>query len=266
MAELLQEREDCLARLRQEYLFTFLKIQQLTKILANAIRGTLVKKKVGKYCYYDLQVWEKGKRKRTYVRKKQLEELRRQVELRQHQERQLRGLKDYLEELRKCLRHFRVKVETIVENYRDEGRERMRQVQEKKLDQMAARQMPYGSNLKYRTLRGELVRSKSELTLANLVSTMGIPYEYGPMVRLGEVEVEADFKVGSKLDARLWYYWEHCGRMDDKEYVDRFGKKMALYRINGYREGKNLITTYEDAESGLDTQEILNILKVNRIL
>ena len=40
MAELLQEREDCLARLRQEYLFTFLKIQQLTKILANAIRGT----------------------------------------------------------------------------------------------------------------------------------------------------------------------------------------------------------------------------------
>ncbi|MFQ9800056.1 MAG: hypothetical protein ACLR23_15175 [Clostridia bacterium] len=54
--------------------------------------------------------------------------------------------------------------------------------------------------------------------------------------------------------------------MDDKEYVDRFGKEMALYRINGYREGKNLITTYEDAESGLDTQEILNILKVNRIL
>ena len=95
---------------------------------------------------------------------------------------------------------------------------------------------------------------------------MGIPYEYGPMVRLGEVEVEADFKVGSKLDARLWYYWEHCGRMDDKEYVDRFGKKMALYRINGYREGKNLITTYEDAESGLDTQEMLNIVKVNRIL
>ena len=45
-----------------------------------------------------------------------------------------------------------------------------------------------------------------------------------------------------------------------REYVERFGKKMA------HREGKNLIATYEDSESGLDTQEILNILKVNRIL
>ena len=266
MVERLQEREDCLARLCQDYLLTFLKIQRLTESLANAIRGTLVKKKVGKYSYYDLQVWEKGKRKRTHVRKKQLEEIRRQVELRQHPERQLRGLKDYLEELRKCLRHFRVKVETIVETYREEGRSRARQEREKKVDQMAARQMPYGSNLKYRTLRGELVRSKSELTLANLFYTMGIPYEYGPKVRLGEMEVEADFKVGSKLDPRLWYYWEHCGRMDDREYVERFGKKMAQYRTNGYREGKNLIATYEDSESGLDTQEILNILKVNRIL
>ncbi|MFQ9802031.1 MAG: hypothetical protein ACLR23_27560 [Clostridia bacterium] len=97
------------------------------------------------------------------------------MELRQHQERQLRGLKDYLEELRKCLRHFRVKVETIVETYREEGRSRARQEREKKVDQMAARQMPYGSNLKYRTLRGELVRSKSELTLANLFLHHGDP-------------------------------------------------------------------------------------------
>ncbi|MFQ9800055.1 MAG: hypothetical protein ACLR23_15170 [Clostridia bacterium] len=67
-----------------------------------------------------------------------------------------------------------------MENYRDEGRERMRQVREKKLDQMAARQMPYGSNLKYRTLRGELVRSKSELTLANLFLPWGSPMNMGP--------------------------------------------------------------------------------------
>ncbi|MFQ9802030.1 MAG: hypothetical protein ACLR23_27555 [Clostridia bacterium] len=60
MVERLQEREDCLARLCQDYLLTFLKIQRLTESLANAIRGTLVKKKVGKYSYYDLQVWEKG--------------------------------------------------------------------------------------------------------------------------------------------------------------------------------------------------------------
>ena len=46
MVERLQEREDCLARLCQDYLLTFLKIQRLTESLTYAIRGTLVKKKV----------------------------------------------------------------------------------------------------------------------------------------------------------------------------------------------------------------------------
>ncbi|MFQ9802032.1 MAG: hypothetical protein ACLR23_27565 [Clostridia bacterium] len=80
------------------------------------------------------------------------------------------------------------------------------------------------------------------------------------------MEVEADFKVGSKLDPRLWYY---CGTLRENgrpRVCERLGKKMAQYRTNGYREGKNLIATYEDSESGSDTQEILNILKVNRIL
>ena len=43
------ERVDYLERLKQEYCLTYLKVQRLTKELAGAIRGTLVKKKVGKY-------------------------------------------------------------------------------------------------------------------------------------------------------------------------------------------------------------------------
>ena len=54
------ERVDYLERLKQEYCLTYLKVQRLTKELAGAIRGTLVKKKVGKYSYYDLQVWEEA--------------------------------------------------------------------------------------------------------------------------------------------------------------------------------------------------------------
>ena len=40
------ERVDYLERLKQEYCLTYLKVQRLTKELAGAIRGTLVKKKV----------------------------------------------------------------------------------------------------------------------------------------------------------------------------------------------------------------------------
>lgn len=104
------------------------------------------------------------------------------------------------------------------------------------------------------------MRSKSELTVANLLYALGIAYEYAPMVRLGSTAEEADFLVRSKLDRGKAYNWEHGGRMEEREYGKRFGRKMERYRTHGYREGKNLIVTYEDEESGLDTQELLTVL------
>ena len=49
--------------------------------------------------------------------------------------------------------------------------------------------------------------------------------------------------------------------MDDPEYRKRFGEKMEAHR-----EGKDLIVTYGDRNSGLDTLEMLTVLTVNRIL
>lgn len=115
--DMVLERGDFLERLKQEYRLTYMKVQQLGKELAGAIRGSLVRKKVGQYTYYDLQVWEEGKRKRSYVRKNEVERIAREIEQRRYQEEQLRGQKSYLEQLRKCLRHFRVKVEEVMESY-----------------------------------------------------------------------------------------------------------------------------------------------------
>ena len=66
----LYERTDFLERLCREYLNnTFNMIRRLAKDLATAIRGTLVSKKVGKYTCFDHQIWEKGKRTRTHVKR-----------------------------------------------------------------------------------------------------------------------------------------------------------------------------------------------------
>lgn len=262
----LYERTDFLDRLCQEYLNTFNMIRRLMKDLANAIRGTLVSKKVGKYTYFDHQIWEKGKRTRTYVKKKDEQALRQKIELRQFQERQLKALKAYLAELRKSLRHFRVKAETIVEEYRRRRQARAKEEKEKWIARKAADEKPYRENLRYRTLKGDYVRSKSELALSNLLFSLGIKYTYGAKVILGGVEREADFFVESRLDRRKQYYWEHCGMMDDPEYRRKFREKMEAYHAEGYREGKDLIVTYEDRNSGLDMMEMLTVLVVNRIL
>lgn len=148
MIERLYDRNDFLVRLRQEYLLTFLKIRQLTEDLSKAIRGTLAPKKVGVYPYYDHQIWEKGKRKRTYVKTKQVAELREKIELRESQERQLKELKSYLEELRKSLRHIRERAESSIEAYQRQRQTRGRQEAGKARDREAARQQPYGKNLK----------------------------------------------------------------------------------------------------------------------
>ena len=263
--DMVLERGDFLERLKQEYRLTYMKVQQLGKELAGAIRGSLVRKKVGQYTYYDLQVWEEGKRKRSYVRKNEVERIARQIEQRRYQEEQLRGQKSYLEQLRKCLRHFRVKAEEVMESYEAERRESVRREREKEVEQEAARQKPYGEGCRYRTLEGEYVRWKSEQVIANLLYALGVPYSYEPVVRLGRREVRGDFWVKSKVNPRREYYWEHYGMMDEEEYRERAAEKQRLYRANGYRVGKNLIETYEDKD-GLDAQEIWNMLKVYKII
>ena len=120
----------------RDSLLTFLKVQQLKETISQAVRGTLALKKVGIYTYFDHQIWENGKRTREHVKTKQLDALREKIDLRQDQERQLKGLKSYLEELRKSLRHFKVKLETILEAYESQQQERTKQEEEKQVNRI----------------------------------------------------------------------------------------------------------------------------------
>ena len=262
--ESLFERADFIERMVQEYRNVHYKIQRLAGAIASAVQGTLVSKKVGRNTYHDHQIWKDGKRKRRYVRVKQVEELRREIDCRQHQERMLKKLKRYLEQLRKCLRHFLQKAETVIEGGEAEFREALLEERKKEGDRMAAAQRPYGSGYRYRTLRGEYVRSKSEMLIADLLYALGVPYEYEPRIVLGGREVMGDFWVKSRLNGKE-YYWEHYGMLDKEEYAERAAEKQREYWKAGYRLGKSLIETYEDG-SGLDMQEIQNMLRVYRII
>ena len=109
--------------------------------------------------------------------------------------------------------------------------------------------------------RGERVRSKSEILIADYLYRNDIDYKYEYPVRLkGWGTVHPDFLI-LNLRLRKEMIWEHFGEMDDQEYARKAIRKIASYRSNGYYEGKNLILTFETADSPLNTRQIQDLIQ-----
>ncbi len=112
------------------------------------------------------------------------------------------------------------------------------------------------------TDRGEYVRSKSELIIANTLNKHEIPYRYEcPLeIRKGLV-VHPDFTVLNKRTRNV-YYWEHRGMMDDRGYSTHSVQKVKEYERAGIFPGKNLILTEETSTVPLASYEITNIIRI----
>ena len=113
----------------------------------------------------------------------------------------------------------------------------------------------------YETKRGERVRSKSELNIANALYDNGIPYKYECPIRLSNGKViYPDFTI-LKVNERKVVYWEHRGMMDDKEYAQNSVTRIKLYMRNGIFPGDGLILTEETSITPLGTDEIEAVIK-----
>ncbi len=114
-------------------------------------------------------------------------------------------------------------------------------------------EIPFASNLIHRTLQGSMVRSKSELVIANTLYQMGIEYQYERPLD-GEVvpgRKRPDFSFvdpGGNL-----IIWEHLGMLGDPSYRVSWEEKRRWYEQNGYISGTNLFTTQDDERGGLDS-------------
>lgn len=107
------------------------------------------------------------------------------------------------------------------------------------------------------TAKGERVRSKSEVIIADTLGRMGIPYKYECPLKIadGGRTVYPDFTC-LDLRTRREFLWEHLGMMDDPEYASLAVKKLSSYLQSGYVLGKNLIISMESSEKPLSQTEV----------
>ena len=109
------------------------------------------------------------------------------------------------------------------------------------------------------TAKGERVRSKSEIIIADSLMRAEIPYHYEcPLMLKGYGKVYPDFTI-LNVKQRKELYWEHFGMMDDSDYVEHALQKIALYEQNGIFPGENLILTYETKQNPIN-QKIISLM------
>ena len=119
----------------------------------------------------------------------------------------------------------------------------------------------------HRTERGDLVRSKSELVIADKLHSRGLDYSYEQQLVLGDGRVRyPDFTIADHASG-VTFYWEHLGLLNDPGYRTRWERKRAEYlaygilphEAGGGPEG-TLIETRDDSAGGLDATGIAQII------
>lgn len=117
------------------------------------------------------------------------------------------------------------------------------------------------------TSRGEAVRSKSEVIVADQLHHHGLDYHYEHPLELDGVTKYPDFTIEDD-DTGITYYWEHCGMLSDPSYRRRWETKLVWYRehdILPHQDGGGgrgtLIVTEDTLRGGISSQHILEIIQ-----
>lgn len=111
------------------------------------------------------------------------------------------------------------------------------------------------------TFKGERVRSKSEVIIADALNREGVPYRYEYPVYLPNIgNVYPDFLV-LNIRLRKEFYWEHLGMMDEAEYAEKAVQKIISYEQNGIYPGENLILTYETKKNPISSNIVCQMIQ-----
>ncbi len=110
------------------------------------------------------------------------------------------------------------------------------------------------------TLKGDMVRSKIEAIVANLLYEWKIPYRYeNPLVLPSGKNIFPDFTIISPYTGKV-YYLEVCGLMEKPDYADRTARRIKDYSEAGIYFGKNLLFLMETNNVPMDVRVFREML------
>ena len=121
----------------------------------------------------------------------------------------------------------------------------------------------YAEHLIHRTRKGTMVRSKSEVIVADILASLGISYEYEQKLPSKEDPNDfrlPDFTVSYEGDT---FYWEHLGMLSVPSYREAWDRKRQWFEDNGFLD--RVITSEDGADGSIDAAEIERIAR-KRIL
>lgn len=101
-----------------------------------------------------------------------------------------------------------------------------------------------------------MMRSKSEVLIADMLLDRKIPFRYEQALHCGSAVYYPDFTILNPLTLEDIIIWEHFGTMEKQSYLHNNMDKFEMYCRQGYIYGKNLIVTFETLEHPLTAETV----------
>ncbi len=121
---------------------------------------------------------------------------------------------------------------------------------------------PHPENLKYKTIDGSYVRSKSEVIIYNILTSLGFTFAYERPLQTDRGIMWPDFTILSEIDNESIIIIEHQGMIDDEQYRSHHVDRVYEYLQAGFIPLENIFYTYDCPQIGFDTSIIQDILQL----
>jgi ATP-dependent exoDNAse (exonuclease V), alpha subunit - helicase superfamily I member len=119
--------------------------------------------------------------------------------------------------------------------------------------------IPYVEGLIHKTLKdGLIVRSKSEVIIANMLHQRGIEFEYERTLEENGKRCIPDFTFEDASGDPI--ILEHLGMLNVPSYAEAWKRKLEFYKSIGYEEGENIFTTRDDDNGSIDSIAIKKVI------
>ena len=248
-------------------------IKKIDTFLNHAPEGCLKWQNRNGKTYYYHQLMKNNKWVRRYIKKseialaKKLAQKHYYLEIKPILEKTLNEIKRFSkkcpsDELESIYDKLSIERKTLVTPIQLSVKEKVKQWQ----SEVYEKNQIYPENLRYETEQGDIVRSKSEVIIANILyqNRKDILYKYERPLEVVEngrqKTIYPDFTIINKHTGEITY-WEHAGRMDDSNYANEFVRKMNTYIANELLPGREVVVSYESLGNPLDIKVVKRLVK-----